>query len=140
MEFYLDRLAFSSFCIERFNSQRDGILQKDEFGEYYLRACFNSQRDGILQCYELIRVSRCWLFQFPTGWNSTQAPPQSGERLKCFNSQRDGILPSNEAGYYRFSKFQFPTGWNSTNVAAIKKGATESFNSQRDGILQNIAK
>ena len=54
------------------------------------------------------------LFQFPTGWNSTQISDETIRNNASFNSQRDGIL--RKAEYWEAK-------------------AEESFNSQRDGIL-----
>ena len=99
------------------------------------------------------------MFQFPTGWNSTPAPPPcpcgaasfnsqrdgilpvveafKKEVEKSFNSQRDGILPQAESLYGRGNFwFQFPTGWNSTHFSTNSSSLRLScFNSQRDGIL-----
>ena len=55
-----------------------------------------------------------FMFQFPTGWNSTLAPLLNF--ALCF-------------------QFQFPTGWNSTMDSSFWKSISASFNSQRDGIL-----
>ena len=76
------------------------------------RAGFNSQRDGILRKDNFF-IATPFLFQFPTGWNSTQnAPTQSQE-----------------------TSFQFPTGWNSTLTGLSLERYSSCFNSQRDGIL-----
>ncbi len=80
------------------------------------------------------------LFQFPTGWNSTNIPDLHKLATLRFNSQLDGILLCLPicGGLILFA-FQFPTGWNSTFVnfyAFIYSPA--SFNSQRDGILRII--
>ena len=156
MEFYLIPLKISNspFC---FNSQRDGILLgilKFQLSnilvsipngmEFYIfkketyphEKRFNSQRDGILLCFCCLYYSTSLLFQFPTGWNSTEL---------CH-------LPNN-----KLCEFQFPTGWNSTLVRNIpplcdrvsipngmefynervEQGTSRiCFNSQRDGILQ----
>ena len=75
-----------------FNSQRDGILQI-LFWRFKMKILsFNSQRDGILHSYEYKDVG-LKMFQFPTGWNSTQ---------------NFLILTA------LLNAFQFPTGWNST--------------------------
>ena len=55
------------------------------------------------------------LFQFPTGYNST-------------NLQRCILCSA--------KPFQFPTGWNSTVFKASDDEYSDSFNSQRDGILR----
>ena len=79
------------------------------------------------------------LFQFPTGWNSTQC------------STTPSTMPSvsipNGMEFYRVLlklfqfhwKFQFPTGWNSTKRRVKDLDSGESFNSQRDGILPKIS-
>ena len=55
------------------------------------------------------------MFQFPTGWNSTDDFTQI---------DLDAL------------EFQFPTGWNSTKFDGVRDGIDQfSFNSQRDGIL-----
>ena len=96
-----------------FNSQRDGILRFARIGtcvsyalvsipngmEFYrteklfpsFRNCFNSQRDGILRLAREPAVVTA-LFQFPTGWNSTEEFSFKDEAYRRFNSQRDGIL------------------------------------------------
>ena len=55
------------------------------------------------------------LFQFPTGWNSTNIPDLHKLATLRFNSQLDGILLCLPicGGLILFA-FQFPTGWNST--------------------------
>ena len=100
------------------------------------------------------------MFQFPTGWNSTQSLDLSCEHRNCFNSQRDGILPQsilwerrrfsvsipNGMEFYSQSlisqwqsdRFQFPTGWNSTDVPMFASDNPIRFNSQRDGILLSL--
>ena len=123
----------------RFNSQRDGILPSTFKSCFRVSARFNSQRDGILHS-DLHIETEFSLFQFPTGWNSTQNLEEIFAPFKfCFNSQRDGILPSCKSfGKSLNSTFQFPTGWNSTHMHASVLGASYvSFNSQRDGILQH---
>ena len=112
MEFY-ERVATSRRIRGSFNSQRDGILRSitapydcqaivsiPNGMEFYLsfiplpfgRGSFNSQRDGIL-LHRRSKSGAWYLFQFPTGWNST--------RFNCVCSHGEG-------------EFQFPTGWNST--------------------------
>ena len=76
---------------------------------------FNSQRDGILPQWVLCALCHK-LFQFPTGWNSTNSFWHI-ENLSCFNSQRDGIL---------------------REMAIPKKYEQSGFNSQRDGILPKL--
>ena len=56
--------------------------------------CFNSQRDGILQKQKLNEGVPFFEFQFPTGWNSTGRMANQDVAKHCFNSQRDGILHS----------------------------------------------
>ena len=100
-------------------------------------ACFNSQRDGILLFPNSALAFVPFLFQFPTGWNSTLLREKIRDEkmafqfptgwnstrlgcanevftLLCFNSQRDGILQSDTPWTPYFHAFQFPTGWNST--------------------------
>ncbi len=169
----------NSLC---FNSQRDGILLRHSKHphsahevsipngmEFYLitmpysaetNVGFNSQRDGILR-YTQSGIGFCEEFQFPTGWNSTQAPKYTFMFLTRFNSQRDGILqyvkninPVQSIGFQfptgwnstgavgdfdlRDLRFQFPTGWNSTQGESEPQPGAKSFNSQRDGILRII--
>ena len=94
MEFYLSQLFSIRIQRASFNSQRDGILPK-QISEYkngrlsfnsqrdgillvvassfkLIISSFNSQRDGILPSEKLSTKSFKDLFQFPTGWNSTQ--------------------------------------------------------------------
>ena len=80
-----------------------------------------------------------YLFQFPTGWNSTvaviakiaqrivsipngmefyRAPFAYATLQLSFNSQRDGILRQEPPKGETMNLFQFPTGWNSTLNAA----------------------
>ena len=95
--------------------------------------------------FYLIAVADCGfylVFQFPTGWNSTDAPANYD-----YSAKRE---------------FQFPTGWNSTPhdtrdpsphpVVSIPNGmefyphrgllrhCVNCFNSQRDGILRKPEK
>jgi len=93
MEFYA-RVRYLSLRSARFNSQRDGILLKPWIALSVYSRSFNSQRDGILPKNGLWRlrqlpvsipngmefymvfvmhISQQFLFQFPTGWNSTAA-------------------------------------------------------------------
>ena len=76
-----------------FNSQRDGILQTKWLSVASCNDSFNSQRDGILHGNEINKSLHLFLFQFPTGWNST-------------------TYSSHDLDGYKV--FQFPTGWNST--------------------------
>ena len=99
------------------------------------RPCFNSQRDGILPKCQNIWISS-YLFQFPTGWNSTS----SWARKNIFHSQFQFPTGWNStvASYGIRSvsfAFQFPTGWNSTEALAKNIADECRFNSQRDGIL-----
>ena len=121
---------------ECFNSQRDGILLWYSYlaypshgvsipngMEFYKAArmissswmSFNSQRDGILPNEETKKAVELYVFQFPTGWNSTRRLHWSRLLAFGFNSQRDGILPSRSLFIARLSF---------------------CFNSQRDGILR----
>ena len=98
-------------------------------------------------------------FQFPTGWNSTEAKrhrnllprvsiPNGMEfylflakfeiQIGGFNSQRDGILLELAKLLGHSTPFQFPTGWNSTFGKSFLILNMERFNSQRDGILHDI--
>ena len=102
----------------RFNSQRDGILRAHHIC-HCLKMEFVSIPNGMefyplwVYCSSISRV-----FQFPTGWNSTQTNEILGRCNEfCFNSQRDGILRERMI-------------W----ICLTKK----RFNSQRDGILQEI--
>ena len=97
--------------------------------------CFNSQRDGILPRTHSI-ASSTFMFQFPTGWNSTVrhfvliiAPvvsiPNGMEFYRndktLSQSHRKVSIP-NGMEFYSLTPsnldkpllFQFPTGWNST--------------------------
>ena len=80
---------------KRFNSQRDGILPCSCLLLLAICAGFNSQRDGILP-KTLILSTENFMFQFPTGWNSTR-------------------IYGNDEKY--LTRFQFPTGWNSTETS-----------------------
>ena len=118
MEFYAFGYTDQVFAAKSFNSQRDGILHKGIFAS----------------------IKKA-LFQFPTGWNSTQLIKQRASRFVVsipngmefyrhvevryfsralrFNSQRDGILPP---------------------VSALRVISNFGFNSQRDGILPKVSK
>ena len=136
MEFYAVTMEDTIIVMAGFNSQRDGILQKQKLNEGVSFSV--SIPNGMEFYYErwapkalLARVSipngmefysRIWKrsrsirrFQFPTGWNSTIGSPIGAPYLESFNSQRDGIL-HHRIRYYmgRSILFQFPTGWNST--------------------------
>ena len=75
-------------------------------------------------------------FQFPTGWNSTEA-------IGFLISHYGVSIPNGMEFYLSFRDvfikacwFQFPTGWNSTvKNKANRRRLPQSFNSQRDGIL-----
>ena len=90
MEFYciVDQKVAHDIC---FNSQRDGILRVLIAFAPTARASFNSQRDGILLnfCKQAIHDL---VFQFQTGWNSTNSNFFKEDDEVCFNSQQDGIL------------------------------------------------
>ena len=114
MEFYKLNIILGARKRCCFNSQRDGILRWLRITLSCITYRFNSQRDGILPDKGFI-IRRLYLvsipngmefylflwrycivsilFQFPTGWNSTN---DTNVRSK---DQRE---------------FQFPTGWNST--------------------------
>ena len=99
-----------------FNSQRDGILHKNLFHWILLEQGFNSQRDGILHCH-IVAFIPSKLFQFPTGWNSTEIASlvQNIDELFQFPTGWNSTMTS--AIFMRlFSRFQFPTGWNSTRA------------------------
>ena len=76
-------------------------------------------------------------FQFPTGWNSTEA-------IGFLISHYGVSIPNGMEFYLSFRDvfikacwFQFPTGWNSTvKNKANRRRLPQSFNSQRDGILR----
>ena len=91
MEFYAANSGGWNFLDMRFNSQRDGILPQKWCMTSTSIICFNSQRDGILLKFKHF-TSFQMKFQFPTGWNSTNAVAISQNQRKGFNSQRDGIL------------------------------------------------
>ena len=125
--------------IERFNSQRDGILHTIYFIWFGLQIV--SIPNG-MEFYLIYRADTPWLilvsipngmefyksscyrsigahrFQFPTGWNSTV-------ELFCDSRTHRG--------------FQFPTGWNSTGLKITCLLNPKRFNSQRDGILRKCA-
>ena len=108
-------LIWSLPSIACFNSQRDGILQKnlrrangDLFVsipngmEFYKFLNYFAYFDGDvsipngMEFYALLPLLK-WgsiLFQFPTGWNSTHSTPKMVYDVYGFNSQRDGILRS----------------------------------------------
>ena len=136
MEFYYSLLISDKSCVS-FNSQRDGILRFflgfvmlfrlvsiPNGMEFYIRIFGDSMEPFVFQFptgwnSTFIRTSPGpgrTVFQFPTGWNSTKTHDTAGEVLDAsFNSQRDGILPI--LSYWisiDLSPFQFPTGWNST--------------------------
>ena len=179
MEFY-DPNSIDALAEERFNSQRDGILPHCleryerwkavsipngmEFYQAFGNNCknfksFNSQRNGILPISKPSKV-RYFLFQFPTGWNSTDGIDQFISNVKGFqfptgwNSTSNSLLtsvrvekvsiPNGMEFYFQMlreekdqRKFQFPTGWNSTQAPFLKFAPKRhSFNSQRDGILR----
>ena len=135
MEFYFS-VSLNSIVIGRFNSQRDGILLRSARSlrrafavsipngmEFYCRfctprsnhsRCFNSQRDGILLKFDYF-IWTLQMFQFPTGWNSTNL---------LFD-------------WKQILEFQFPTGWNSTFAFLRFLVPIIGFNSQRDGILHS---
>ena len=70
MEFYLLLLSVLVLLVQRFNSQRDGILPAPVSCVGFVLDGFNSQRDGILpQSNQPIGTASG--FQFPTGWNFT---------------------------------------------------------------------
>ena len=72
-----------------------------------------------MEFYDKIQIdlSLDAMFQFPTGWNSTEV----FQYIRTFEPQ-----------------FQFPTGWNSTEVKLISLRDHKRFNSQRDGILRKF--
>ena len=91
------------------------------------RGSFNSQRDEILRfcfffdCFE-------FLFQFPTGWNSTEKQISLFDFSTAgFNSQRDEILQYDFCYTNINELFQFPTGWNSTIGFAANIYASYEF-------------
>ena len=68
------------------------------------------------------------MFQFPTGWNSTQGCRSYRRLSRCFNSQRDGILRcGNGNSIVVNAAFQFPTGWNSTQIFIIQRLFCRAF-------------
>ena len=98
-----------------------------------------------------------FLFQFPTGWNSTVIQKvihflrkvSIPNGMEFYSGRRNSFEP--------IIRFQFPTGWNSTQnlkeekwtlqvsipngmefyyIACRRKLFAVGFNSQRDGILQ----
>ena len=141
---------------QRFNSQRDGILQI-RFQRILNRSGFNSQRDGILPSYKpnasiavgvsipngmefyfryFILEKRAYMFQFPTGWNSTKNMRFQTELIARFNSQRDGILLG--VGLWGRRLYRC---FNSQRDGILHERqdehgqSSDGFNSQRDGIL-----
>ena len=113
MEFYVV-IVFFAVIKQGFNSQRDGILLFFRFCGPACHSSFNSQRDGILRfissvssTFDLVSIpngmefyarahsiaSSAFMFQFPTGWNSTLSKVSIWiSSATSFNSQRDGIL------------------------------------------------
>ena len=115
MEFYAEPMSREVAEKIRFNSQRDGILQKpSKLGQFKIKS-FNSQRDGILRgkFYASVKMTK--------GFNSQRdgilpkEPQIKQVFIPGFNSQRDGILPFSPANNALKTPFQFPTGWNSTH-------------------------
>ena len=75
---------------------------------------FNSQRDGILHDAVLSNQTADGLFQFPTGWNSTIIAENTNK--KTIVSIPNGMEFYQDNGVKELMEmlFQFPTGWNST--------------------------
>ena len=99
MEFYFIFDRSDELHGQSFNSQRDGILLRENLKSNSAIKCFNSQRDGILLDKFITDNVEKIRFQFPTGWNSTR---NEGQNIR------------------RFIGFQFPTGWNSTQIGFIR--------------------
>ena len=95
-----------------FNSQRDGILPRIGNKISSLRNSFNSQRDGILLRLAVLSLQQI-LFQFPTGWNSTDTSAQT--HAEC--------------------PVSIPNGMEFYKLTDNESFCRISFNSQRDGIL-----
>ena len=137
MEFYTEVFSDMRSQGNRFNSQRDGILQRKCTAdisdlrrvsipngmEFYIYMCckylpiarFNSQRDGILQtAVEAVKLEL--MFQFPTGWNSTDISSAIIDILSV-------SIPNGMEFYQMLAVFTLPF-WR--------------FNSQRDGILRSL--
>ena len=96
---------------------------------------FNSQRDGILR-YVGSFVKSTLLFQFPTGWNSTD------EILCCSPGSARVSIPNGMEFYVTefSSSYRLRAGFNSQRDGILQRAllcslVNLSFNSQRDGIL-----
>ena len=136
MEFYRSSAPIY-LCVFSFNSQRDRILRMQaDIRKNAAKTRFNSQRDRILRKYKTIEKHYRKLFQFPTGWNSTN-PIRLGRRIFTrFNSQRDGILHGVEHPLASLSEVSIPNGMEFyQGTSRILRGDEARFNSQRDGIL-----
>ena len=95
---------------------------------YVKMLSFNSQRDGILQKQISLFDFSTAAFQFPTGWNSTLHYRTVWRSSDRFNSQRDGILLRLALAICGIGAlFQFPTGWNSTLCIHFKRWYTIVF-------------
>jgi len=70
---------------------------------------FNSQRDGILHFIFLFAIQYI-MFQFPTGWNSTETSAGQKNAIARFNSQRDGILPQHHLKFKQSYGVSIPNG------------------------------
>ena len=113
MEFYIKQVFIPVKC-NRFNSQRDGILQIEAKLTALQNSRFNSQRDGILRLATLKRYAR------------------GGS----FNSQRDGILLRFFLVYDALFGVSIPNGMEFYTKLRRAKRYMPCFNSQRDGILR----
>ena len=96
---------------------------------------FNSQRDGILFKQERFIDMDYAEFQFPTGWNSIVSLRWAVKWILV--SIPNGMEFYIIAPPHLATKepFQFPTGWNSISGVDVFNVSDGGFNSQRDGIL-----
>ena len=99
---------------------------------------FNSQRDGILLIVRYYSILAYFLFQFPTGWNSTIATATTPWQPSCFNSQRDGILQWDDWAWLLAEIVSIPNGMEFYRSRSLMRACPLlCFNSQRDGILRD---
>ena len=134
MEFY-DVKGGRAVAIASFNSQRDGILQKNIISCVCEKRCFNSQRDGILlsRIHKLVKVM---IVSIPNGMEFYNSLIYVEAGILCVSIPNGmEFYITNRSDRLNCMWFQFPTGWNSTIWKFTIMLEFISFNSQRDGIL-----
>ena len=90
-------------------------------------------------CAVCLDILEIFLFQFPTGWNSTLGDHTYAVVIGGFNSQRDGILLDFSLKLGVFFFVSIPNGMEFYSSRFFGRLYIESFNSQRDGILPNLS-